>query len=674
MKKIAAAAAAAVICLAACTSCGSKIKDNETKTTNAKNKKNISAVTELDSSSNTDSGTDKKKSKDKTEPAPISYNDTIYDAPDVPYIEYKKTYQAESGTITGDTAAVLQERAAFKGDGYISGATYDNWSLSFDLPVSQFYNISVQTASDRALNATLYVNGNAVWVFRTDGIGTFSEKQLVNIWLEEGLNEVRLESTENAVDLDYITIESNKEISMLNPDLSKSTLSNENASWRAEALYQVLCSNYGKQVLTAQHDTPGGLDETNAVKEVTGRYPAIRISDIGGYTKGNPKDITQAKKYWEQGGIIAYDWYWIDPAGSKSSVDYEIANVNFDIRKAVPETVDVISDDSSSDDSSLESSDTSSQSQMVRTERKLKYPIEEMAFWTESEIEIHHENKDISDECYRILTDIDTISSHLAKLADENIPVLWRPLPVASNGLFWWGLDRDSYKWLWQLMYTRMTDYHQLYNLVWVWSAQNAEWYVGDEYCDVLSADIYTEGRDAQINTMLFLSNISPKKPVAISECGKLPAMDSILKEKALWSYTALWIEPYLGKELGNDLDFDEDKLAAQAQFKEYYNNNYTLALDELPSIPDVAKSIRDKAKKDGRADTKLKRGDNSAADDSSSEADYYYYDEPTYYTDDETYYDDGAYYDNYTGDDYNYDDYTYDDYGYDTGWGGETW
>ncbi len=688
-KRLAAAAAALIVTVSALGSCGSNIKSGSNDSSSIPD--NVSAVTEIGGTSSegdTVSGVDIAYDEDgepaETEAPVIRYDETDFDAIEVPYIEYSKTYQAESGTFVGNTSAVLKDRASFKGDGYVAGAAPDNWSLTFDLPVSQFYNITVMTASDRALNSTLSVNGHDVWVFRTEGTGSFAEKQLVNIWLNEGINEIRLSSTDNAVDIDYITIEANKEISMLSPDLSKSALSNANATWRAEALYQLLCSDYGKQVITAQHDTAGGSAETDAVYQVTGKYPAIRVSDLGGYTKGNPKDITQAFEYWDKGGIIAYDWYWVDPAGKKSSIDYDIANVNFDVRKAVPKTVEVQVEEQPEDTSSADDSVAGEEDEYdewgnpieretpaptVRTERRLEFTTDEMSMWTPDEVEQMHEDKKITDECYYILKDIDTASKHLTKLFDENIPVLWRPLPAASNGLYWWGLDKDSYKWLWELMYKRMTNYHGLNNLVWVWSAQNAEWYVGDDLCDVISADVYTNGsRDAQINTMLSLNNICTSKPIAMTECGNLPSMDSMLREKAMWSYTALWTEPYLAEELGLSANSTEATEAAEERIRVYYNNNYTLTLDELPSIPDVAKAIRDEAKKDGRAKTKTKdkgsdraeEGDGYSEEEESTDSE-----QTEEYTDDGGYtYDDGTGYTDYGYTDYGYTDYGYTDYG----------
>jgi mannan endo-1,4-beta-mannosidase len=610
-RKIAAAATAAVISVSLLSSCGTSILGNEAikKQTTAKTTKAPSAVTEL--SSDADSQTDADSTAETVEEKTIE--ETTYESVDVPYTEYKKTYQAESGTFTEDTdnaAEVCKDRAAFKGEGYVSGITAENWSLSFDLPESQFYNISVQTASDLAVNCTLYVNGAEVWIFRASGDSQFETKNLENIWLSEGVNEITLESTNSAADFDFITIEANEEISSYSPDLSNAALSNENASYSAKALYSLLCSNYGKQILTAQHDTAGGSEETDCVAEITGKYPAIRYSDIGGYTRDNISDVTIARRYAKKGGIIGYDWYWLDPAGSDT---FEIADTDFDIKKAMPESVTVSDEangyytDSYPDDLTEEQQSAGSQAAALASEEneeetELKYPVDEMAMWTDEQIEYYYYIGEISDECYEILKDIDVISEKLDVLKQDGTAVLWRPLPVASNGLYWWGADEDAYKWLWQLMYIRMTDYHELDNLVWVWSAQNADWYVGDEYCDVLSVDIYTDGnRDAQINSLFFLNNISKTKPLAISECGNLPAMQSVLQEKAFWSFTALWGDSYLANEIGlteDTEDTDETAEDKQNRFIQYYNNNYTLTRDELTSLSDLAKSIQKKEEK----------------------------------------------------------------------------
>ena len=600
-KRIAAAAAALIMSVTALSSCGNSIKNNE--------KSSSSSISETESTGSADS--EAGTTSEDEEAVPV-YNDTNFENVNVPYVEYKKTYQAESGTLIGDTASVKKDRAFFKGDGYVSGATLDNWTLSFDLPESQFYNITVQTASDSAVNCRLYINGREVWIFRTANDGNFSEKNLENIWLEKGINEISIQSTDNLVDIDYVTIEANSDISVLNPNLDQAKLSNPKANYRAKALYQIICSNYGKQVLTAQHDTAGGTSESALVGQLTQKSPAIRAADIGGYTKQNTKDASKAIKYFEDGGLVAYDWYWIDPAADKNSVSYEVKNTNFDMKKAVPKPIEVPEQIVDEDGDGIPDEGT----EPIPATTREAFTIEEMASWEDYQIEEYHNSGDISDECYYILKDIDKISAKLLKLQESGVPVIWRPLPVASNGLYWWGTDKDTYKWLWKLLYTRMTTYHGLNNLVWVWSAQNADWYVGDEYCDILSVDIYTDGnRNAQINTLLFLNNLCKTKPLAISECGNLPAIESILQEKAFWAYTALYTEPYFSAETGvlNSNKEEADKLAER--FSEFYNNNYTITRDELPNLVDIAKSIRSEEKAAKKAAKKAKQKEQSDDD-----------------------------------------------------------
>lgn len=40
-------------------------------------------------------------------------------------------------------------------------------------------------------------------------------------------------------------------------------------------------------------------------------------------------------------------------------------------------------------------------------------------------------------------------------------------------------------------MYDRLTNYHKLNNLVWIWNSVAADWYPGDATVDVLAYDSY---------------------------------------------------------------------------------------------------------------------------------------------------------------------------------------
>lgn len=192
--------------------------------------------------------------------------------------------------------------------------------------------------------------------------------------------------------------------------------------------------------------------------------------------------------------------------------------------------------------------------------------------------------------------DIDKVSEQLARLRDEGIAVLWRPLHEASNGYFWWSKDEESYKWLWKLMYQRQTEYHKLNNLIWVWSAQNARWYVGDDYCDVLSLDVYSSNasKDGQVNSLLFLQGISKNKPIAMSECGTTPDIQSIADEKAMWSYIGQWGGNYLMNEEGKL----SEEFNSEADLITMYNNNLTVTRDKLPAFNHLASEIKEAEEK----------------------------------------------------------------------------
>lgn len=77
-------------------------------------------------------------------------------------------------------------------------------------------------------------------------------------------------------------------------------------------------------------------------------------------------------------------------------------------------------------------------------------------------------------------------------MQSSKIPVLWRPLHEAGGKWFWWGgkTNLDAKK-LYQLMYSRYTDYHQLNNLIWVWSTPEADWYPGHQLVDIMGYDSY---------------------------------------------------------------------------------------------------------------------------------------------------------------------------------------
>lgn len=551
--------AAAVAAICTLSGCGVQIGRNESMTAPEK----TSVVTTTKKQTNDDSKADEQALK--------SYEETKIVANAIPYVKYSKSVEAETGAVSGK-AKVKSDRKGYKGKGYVTNiSAEEDWSREIELTDSQYYNLTITVASDVPCVNGIAVNGKKLQDFSASGSGKFEKVTFKNIYIEKGKTAISVIPVDGGLDVDCLTLTASEDISKLDLTISKPALSNKDSDYNAKALYQYLCESYGKQVLLGQHDTIGTSAETDMIYKTTGKYPAIRFGDLMLATEKDSittdTEMNIAMDWASNDGIVGYMWHWAAPDDKR---EYYADQTDFDIKKAVTK--------------------------------------ENIAQLSLEDIKKLQKDGKVSKECVAVVQDIDTVSEKLSTLRDEGIAVLWRPLHEASNGDFWWGNDKEAYKWLWKLMYERQTKYHKLNNLIWVWSAQNADWYVGDKYCDVLSCDVYDDGnKDAQVNIMLFLQSISKNKPIAMSECGSFPDIQSIADEKAMWAFIGQWG--------GNYLMTDDGKLAEEnntaAELIKMYNNNLTLTRDKLPDFTHLASSIKDTEEKS--ADSK--KNDSSKAD-----------------------------------------------------------
>lgn len=551
--------AAAVAAICTLSGCGVQIGRNESMTAPEK----TSVVTTTKKQTNDDSKADEQALK--------SYEETKIVANAIPYVKFSKSVEAETGSVSGK-AKVKSDRKGYKGKGYVTNISAgEDWSREIELTDSQYYNLTITVASDVPCVNGIAVNGKKLQDFSASGSGKFEKVTFKNIYIEKGKTAISVIPVDGGLDVDCLTLTASEDISKLDLTISKPALSNKDSDYNAKALYQYLCESYGKQVLLGQHDTIGTSAETDMIYKTTGKYPAIRFGDLMLATEKDSittdTEMNIAMDWASKDGIVGYMWHWAAPDDKR---EYYADQTDFDIKKAVT-----------------------------------KENIAELSL---EDIKKLQKDGKVSKECVAVVQDIDTVSEKLSTLRDEGIAVLWRPLHEASNGDFWWGNDKEAYKWLWKLMYERQTKYHKLNNLIWVWSAQNADWYVGDKYCDVLSCDVYDDGnKDAQVNIMLFLQSISKNKPIAMSECGSFPDIQSIAGEKAMWAFIGQWG--------GNYLMTDDGKLAEEnntaAELIKTYNNNLTLTRDKLPDFTHLASSIKDTEEKSAES----KKNDSSKAD-----------------------------------------------------------
>lgn len=568
------AATAVGILAAGLGGCGKEIRENE----------NVSVdLGLLTADEDTDLGVETASEKvvpmpieEETEDEVKSFSEVKIKAAELKYEEFDQTYQAESGTISG-TATGAVARDGYKGDGYVTNINDESeWYLTFETPEEQYYNIVITVASDGEASGGLSLDGSKLSVFTTSGEGRFETRAFRNIKLKKGENKVALIPENGRIDIDQIQVTASEEISKLKLSAKGAALSDKNAEYNAKALYKFLCDSYGSKILLAQNDTAGTNYESELIYSVTGKYPAIRLGDMM-YVTGKEHaeqaaaELNEAIAWHKAGGIVGYMWNWYSPISPDDSESVYAAGTEFDITKAVTE--------------------------------------EDIALLDMETLKGMAKDGTISEECVKLMADIDAVSAQLEKLRDEGAPVLWRPLQEASNGMYWWGQDAEAYLWLWKTMYARMTSYHGLHNLIWVWSAQNSGWFVGGEYCDLLSADVYGGGKDGQVNTLLYLQKVAGGKPIAMSECDSMPLIQSLADERAMWSYIGQW---------GGSFIVGEDGGLSQAYNDEQdiitmYNNDLTVTRDKLPDFISMAEEIKKAEEKAAKEKKEKKEAESEA-------------------------------------------------------------
>lgn len=322
------------------------------------------------------------------------------------------------------------------------------------------------------------------------------------------------------------------------------TLTNSNASSQAVKVYDYLRESFGKRTLSAtmaQYTVQ--INEAEWVYSQTGKYPAMTCFDFMNVTRDYDRSwdpdysvfVTNAKKWWSDGGIVCAMWHWRDPL--KATDAFYTSETTFDVSKI---------------------SNTSS--------------VEYQA----------------------VIADIDVVSGYLKQLASAGIPVIWRPLHEAQGGWFWWGAKNAAdCKALWLLMYDRMTNHHGLNNLIWVWTidlvsneyAEAFDWYPGTGCVDLVGMDSYAGDHSSQFERFNFTATISgSRKIVALTECGTTPDPDE-MADHDTWAYFMPWYGDYTRKETFQNNSGQTVAGNGTAYWQKLFGNNLIITRDELPDL-----------------------------------------------------------------------------------------
>ncbi|MCU4675953.1 glycosyl hydrolase [Catenovulum sp. 2E275] len=428
------------------------------------------------------------------------------------------TLEAEDAQLTGGL------EIAVEGDStghYIAGASGD--AHTNDVVPGQEVIWNLDIATDKAGYYTLFVNyaigagyGDKGAQVSVNGLKTDISFQETGGWtkarigvfnLDAGINEIIVGGGWNYYRVD--NIELIPAAAPPKPLAVPTELVNDNATAAASDLMAFLVSNYGSATLSGQAEYPTNdgskneLTEFNKIKAATGDdLPAIVEFDLMEYSSNriangsNPGSLSEdaIAAHNQENVIISLAWHWNAPMHITGdwSKGFYTEETDFDLAAAIAAPN--------------------------------------------------------SAEYAALIADIDDIAAELAKFAEQDIPVLWRPIHEAEGTWFWWGAQgSDAFKALWQLMYERLTTTHGLNNLIWVYTGAgdlSEDWYPGNDVVDIVGYDGYDGVNDAnafQQQYSKLKNRFNGKKMVALTETGAVPNVEMMHSVDAWWAYFVTW-------------------------------------------------------------------------------------------------------------------------------------
>lgn len=453
------------------------------------------------------------------------------------------TYEAEDAVFAGNVKAMSAGKTGFSGTGYTEGFEEDGDTCTFSVTVDAdgFYDLNFVSASGGGEKHNFVsVDGESIGtVYVVDT--TFTDSILNRVYLKAGTREIQIAKYWGWISLDKLEILTSEPI---DPSIYqvKGELCNPKASKAAKSLYKYLCEIYGEKILSGQYCEEGQYGkEFQVIKSSTGKTPAILGMDLMNYSPTNVKNgtvgrtIPYAQDFWENGGIVTFCWHWTVPekylTGTWYSSFYK-EHTNIDLAK------------------------------IMNGEDNEGYDL--------------------------LMSDIDAIAEELKVLQEEDVPILFRPLHEASGGWFWWGTaGPEAYQKLYIAMYDKLTKEHGLNNLIWVWNGQDAAWYPGDEYVDIIGEDIYPGEKVYTSQAASYLNAATnyagETKLVYMTENGCVFDPELAKRDGAMWGMWCTWEGEFVAKDIG--IYTLSEQYTEEFMLQKAYTHEDVLTLDELPEL-----------------------------------------------------------------------------------------
>lgn len=442
--------------------------------------------------------------------------------------------EAENGELLGGAKKKMDIQGCFVENLTADG---DGVAVTFTVATPGFYDIVIRAASggNEYKENFVLLDGEHVGDMVTER-ALFDDVTVPYIYFDAGEHVVSILKNWGWIKIDKLSL---KTAAALNASIYEvaPTLVNPNADENALRLMHFLCDVYGDKILSGQYcdSGPDGV-EMRVIEQATGKTPAVLGLDMielspSRVTHGGSKVIDYAKDFWDRGGIVTFCWHWNVPEKYIKGIWWK-------------------------------------------------------GFYTEQvTIDLAAIMNGEDPEGYDLLvSDIDAIAGHLLELQEAGVPVLWRPLHEASGGWFWWGASgADAYKQLYVLMYDRLTNYHGLNNLIWVWNGQDAAWYPGDEYVDIIGEDIYPGNRVYSTQSGKFLGAVDytdARKVIVLSENGCLIDPELAVRDGVMWGLFCTWQGEFVQRNGRLSEEYND-----QNMLRKVYTSDAVLTLDELPDL-----------------------------------------------------------------------------------------
>ena len=455
-----------------------------------------------------------------------------------------------------DGAKIEAEDAAYENCELVEGTQYSggkalamkesNGKITFKYNASEGGKFTVYVGYDcpKGWGAKVFdvsVNGNKSSVQTKADIA--EEAEVGTFIFNAGDNKIEITPNWTWYLIDYIRVASGSS-SSVEFNIAAAPV-DAKATEAAKKVYTFLYDNFGKKtisgMMTGDMTTANGdvtqHEDVQAVYKASGKYPALvgfdflfatgRTEDEDWCKDYTNKGIGLAKDLYRRGGLPAFTWHWHDPSR--------------------------VTDDFYSDKCTVKIADA----------------LNADGSWNTS-----------SDLYKNMVKDIHTIADYFLQLQEAGAACIFRPLHEASGGWFWWGRNKDAAAFvkLYHLIFDEMVNVKGVHNVIWVWNAgvDDADWNPGDDYYDIVSADIYNAAFDYSSSYSTFdklKSLTGGKKIIALSENGPIPDIEKEIEEEAVWSWWMPWYNSWDGKYV--------DQTSAE-EWKKCMSDERVITLEDL--------------------------------------------------------------------------------------------